>query len=129
MNTETKITHAEAHGREPFDWNKFLAETHDDDEWEAAVELSGQWTTCACGNQCDIIPRMTPELLDENSFIMKAIGEPMDSQLSQLGIDFHKAIGRKNVHWAKQVLAEIEDRSSELLFAILSSSNNTDHVE
>ena len=86
-----------------FDWNAFLAsEQHDTDAWEDACKHSGSWVTCACGNQCAVLPRSTD-------------GEPSDELLSELGMDFHEAIGYQDALQARAVLSAIEQRSAYLL--------------
>ena len=86
-----------------FDWNAFLASTdHDTDAWNEAYEYSGSWVTCACGNQCAVLPRDSE-------------GEPCDKLLSKLGFDFHTAIGDEDALQARAILAAIERRSAYLL--------------
>ena len=101
------ITYAEKKGEKPFDWNKFL-ENPPEWGWEEhldACDLSCQWVTCACGNQCDIIPRYP-------------IGSPVDEELQYMGIDFDCEIKRAKWQKAKEILAKIEKRSAELIFEL-----------
>ena len=63
---------------------------------------ANSWVTCACGNQCSIIPR------DEN-------GGPLDPTLKQLGYEFNHLIKGKAWVEAKKVLERIEIRSAQLL--------------
>lgn len=96
-------TYAEANGEKPFNWNEFLNKEHiTQTEWHEAEELSADWVTCACGNQCETIPR-------------NHVGTPDDYTLDVLGSDFSVAIHNKNLVMAKIVLAKIEKRSAELL--------------
>jgi hypothetical protein len=98
-------TYSESVGQKPFDWNEFLNQGHISDlNWGQAMDRAQRWTTCACGNQCSIIPR------DE-------LGKPDDELLTTLGGDegFYGAIRKKNVNEAKQFLAMIEIRSSYLI--------------
>lgn len=107
MNKQTEQTYAESQGRQPFDWNQFLStEEHTDEEWEEASWLAAEWPTCACGNQCSIIPRdyMT--------------GKPEDMTLYCLGMVFSNAIDGKSVQEAKEILMKIEKRSAELIAKI-----------
>lgn len=60
------------------------------------------WVTCACGNQCSIIPRY------EN-------GAPRDFELSNLGSNFYINVSERNYEQAEKTLAKIEIRSSELI--------------
>jgi len=97
-------TYSETKGKEPFDWNAFLENPprRRSLRHRMAMDLSGQWVTCACGNLCDIIPR-TP------------FGIPLDYHLEHLGIMFYSDI--KDALWerAKNTLNLIEKRSSELI--------------
>lgn len=115
-------TFAETQGEAPFDWNKWLdmaiksqpdAKDMDDKYW-----LSAQWTTCACGNQCAIIPRF--EYDEEYGDFDKVKSAPMDSDLRRLGIRFHHEISRRNWIFAKDVLQQIEARSAILIAEELS---------
>lgn len=99
-------TYAEARNEKPFDWNEFLnQEEISYQDWRAALDKAAEWTTCACGNQCDIIPR------EED-------GTPMDLELMILGIDFVDEVSLRNKEGAKAVLASIEKRSAELIAEI-----------
>lgn len=96
-------TYAEAKGEAPFDWNKFLVKNRfTDGDWNSAFRLSASYVTCACGNQCEIIPR-------DNA------GVPDDPELKELGMLFFDAITQENPKWAKEVLEKIEKRSAELI--------------
>lgn len=69
-------TYSEAQTGKTFDWNAFLnKETYTTQELKNAYLLSEEWVTCACGNQCEVIPR------DE-------IGKPLDEELANLGWRF-----------------------------------------
>jgi hypothetical protein len=99
-------TYSETKGKEAFDWNKFLENPPEylSNEHDIACNLAADWVTCACGNQCDIIHRVSG-------------GRPFDRKLESLGVNFHYSV--KGAEWqkAKEILAKIEKRSSEL-FAI-----------
>ena len=110
-------TYAESTGNDPFDWNAFLAKDEfTEAELIKALDLAGEWVTCACGNLCDAIPRL-------------ANGMPIDCELELLGCNFHEAILSMETHhsWddfeaalkkrdkARHILAMIEARSIELL--------------
>ena len=115
-------TYAEVSKKEKFDWNKFLDERiaeqpktikgyydmPDDYIKEARkrfkkeIRMSGEWVTCACGNQCSILDR------DEN-------GEPVDDELAELGSDFYYEVNDLEWKAAKLTLKAIEMRSAELI--------------
>lgn len=65
--------------------------------------LSGSYVTCACGQQCDKIPRFAHS------------GVPKDRVLSNLGLDFCSAIVDSEWSLAQDLLLLIEKRSSLLL--------------
>jgi hypothetical protein len=99
-------TYSETVGERPFDWREFLTRDKISDiEWDKAYILSKNWTTCACGNQCDIIPR------DSDT------GRPDDNVLATLGgtNGFHGAIMNKLKEEALQFLELIEIRSGHLI--------------
>lgn len=102
-------TYAEEHGKKPFDWSVFLKraitrEVSKEEMWEAQY-LAARWVTCACGNQCSMLPRFVD-------------GEPKDEQLSAMGSDFNNAITCKRWRDARGMLKRIEGRSDELLAAM-----------
>ena len=107
----THQTYAESSGAAPFDWNAFLeramrgeVEALSDDYFQA-LSMSGRWVTCACGSQCDVIPRWSD-------------GSPRDSLLTDLGVRFYGAIRRASWAEARDTLAAIETRSAELIAQI-----------
>lgn len=113
MNLFNK-TYAQVQYEKNFNWNKFLnKKTHTAHELFVGMTNAGLWTTCACGNQCAIIPR-------------KPSGEPKDELLSKLGMQFANNITSMNSvlkydyakQQAKETLEQIEMRS-ELLIARL----------
>lgn len=96
-------TYTESKGYKPFNWNEFLnKENISEEEWIEAEELAENWVTCACGNQCDVIPR-------------DYFGEPKDWELFELGHNFAKVIESKNISSAKEILKGIEERSAYLI--------------
>lgn len=101
-------TYAEKQGEKAMDWNVFLDKAIDGNvpfqgyQHTQALGFASQWTTCACGNQCDIIPR-------------NARGEPCDIVLSGLGCDFYISICNAGWGEAKGILMEIEKRSQEII--------------
>ena len=66
---------------ENWDWYAFLdaSESIKQEYEEDANELAGSWTTCACGQVCNVLPR------DEYR-------RPKDYKLAHLGRDFYKEI-------------------------------------
>jgi hypothetical protein len=96
-------TYTESKNETLFNWNEFLNQKEiTEDEWDKAKDLAGEWVTCACGTQCDVIPRYPA-------------GGPKDILLYNLGMSFTYAIETKNIQYAKDTLHKIELRSSELI--------------
>lgn len=62
---------------------------------------SADWTTCACGNACDIIPRIC--------------GEPCNTELWNLGFEFHNFVSLEGFGKAITCLMEIEALSAKLI--------------
>lgn len=65
-------------------WLEFLTlpkKAYNSELLNKAVNASASWVTCACGNQCDIIPR------DDD-------GSPLDDELYHLGCNFAHLIER-----------------------------------
>jgi len=99
-------TYAESKQMSKFNWKEWL---------EAAVrksptrmdrykksEMAVNWVTCACGNQCDQIPRDTS-------------GMPRDKDLADLGGKFYSAVHSGYYESALGLLELIEKRAAELL--------------
>lgn len=118
-------TYAETQGEEVFDWNAALQIPYSemtDEKISKMEDLSNDWVTCACGNQCEIIPR-------------KDKGEPKDEYLVELGCAFYLQISnmRDNFNFgnklrfesnraeAIEILHKIELRSAELIKEIQGS--------
>lgn len=92
-------------GKKDFDWNKFLNKrTITDLEWIKSKEKAASWVSCACGEQCSVIPR-TGE------------GAPLDKKLLELGGagGFYGAIADRDIKRSKAFLAKIEKRSAFLI--------------
>lgn len=100
-------TYAEKKGEEKFDWHKALSEK--DIDWDFLKKKAVSWVTCACGNQCSIIPRNDDDV-------------PIDATLTRLGGEggFYGAIKNKNAKLALDLLALIELRSKQLIDEIKS---------
>jgi len=98
-------TYAEIQGEPPFNWFNFLSQENiSSEEWQDAKIKSSSWVTCACGNQCSIIPR-------------SIYGAPLDNELEALGggQGFHGAIELKLKGVALEYLKLIEKRSAYLI--------------
>jgi hypothetical protein len=108
-------TYAELKGKKSFDWNRFLNRAIRGEVGEKAIknalERANSWVTCACGNQCSIIPRIKSRYFPSH-------GAPKDQFLADLGIDFNDAIESGQWHEAKDILKYIENRSAELIAKI-----------
>lgn len=105
-------TYAETENELTFNWNEFLdKKEHTQEEMDNAITLSGRWTTCACGNQCSVIPRSYD-------------GEPKDEILSKLGYEFFTCIESEDFERAKRVLRLIDNRSAYLIHKINSKHEN-----
>ncbi|PRP68131.1 hypothetical protein [Nonlabens agnitus] len=112
-------TYAETQGKKPFDWNEFLSmEDITQDEFKDACYLASEWVTCACGNQCHLIPR---EYINSN---YKHNGRPIDDDLAQFGLDFYWHLKMKRFDKAKIVLELIEQRSAQLIAEIQAQQPN-----
>lgn len=105
-------TYTQINNKKPFDWNKFLdraikGKTTEDENIEAE-NLAQSWVTCACGNQCAIIPRHPCDSIAPE-------GTPMDEQLAELGQEFFFAIEDEDFKSAKHILKRIEKRSAKII--------------
>lgn len=101
-------TYAEANKRKPFNWERFLSRKNiTEREWADAGELSSDWVTCACGNQCNIIPRY-----DNTNWYD---GAPKDAILMRLGAQFNGYIHTRNIPKAKRILRAIEKRAGLII--------------
>ena len=95
-----------------FDWYKALKKRKiTSSQWEDMKERSLSWVTCACGNQCAIIPR---DIIPHN----RVPSRPLDSKLYKLGDDFANAVIDEDVKGALGLLDAIELRSAELIAEI-----------
>lgn len=102
-------TYVESQNQPAFDWNKALANPPDQytDEHQDLKLQADDWVTCACGNQCAIIPRYSA-------------GGPRDDTLRHLGLKFSDNIYDADWPAAKQTLSLIESRATLLISAELS---------
>jgi hypothetical protein len=127
MSNRKLKTYAEIHGTS-YDWRGFLAKGSKEytrDELRNAYELSIGWPTCACGNQCAIIPRHKSKSASKN-------GMPKDTVLASLGATFPSYIfamlnyfdqyghlDRELINRACDAWNEIEARATQLVSEIL----------
>ncbi len=103
--------------KKPFNWNLFLKQKkYTGRELNKAANLASGWTTCACGVQCERIPR-------------NFIGKPTDPRLANLGYNFAYNIADMHAYHcnkakelfqarkkdAIETLAKIEDRAIVVL--------------
>ncbi len=101
-------TYAESNSKPPFDWRKALqnalAQEPEEEHYEAMMKLAADWVTCACGNQCEIIPR-------DNK------GAPHDLVLSNAGGNegFVRALRNRSWDDALNIIELIELRSAYLI--------------
>lgn len=106
QKTQTTLpSYAETQGQ-AFDWWYALENPGCYSRVELCKRAFG-WVTCACGNQCALIPRWPN-------------GAPRDKLLQGLGQSFHAAVWKEHWVWAKLCLFQIESRSAELIAEILS---------
>lgn len=108
-------TYAETQGEAPFDWWKAIDNPPriNSVAHELLMQKSKSWATCACGNQCAIIPRLD----DEDQ------GRPIDGKLLDLGARFHSYVVSCEWMRAKNILSLIEERSGILIAEELSKLN------
>lgn len=117
MKPPVTKTYAEASGEKPYNWTAFLnhaiANGITDEEHQAAKERSLKWVTCACGNQCSIIPRS--KVRD----FMSGAGAPIDEILKSLGKEFYDQIQYREYENAKLTVKAIDRRSLLIIRGIL----------
>lgn len=119
-------TYAETRGSDPFDWNKWLDQSilvhPEKKDWEEKKLMASEWTTCACGNSCAIIPRHKETCWVGGNYVQQ--GEPVDDELSQLGMRFYDLIQYGRFASAKEKLGEIEARAKVLITKELERLNS-----
>ena len=108
-------TYTEIREELPFNWlnalkalieNENNPENPPDKEYLDRLDnLAGDWVTCACGNQCSIIPR-------------NAHGVPEDDNLRRLGYLFYGQISSGKFKAALETLLQIEERSAQIISEI-----------
>jgi hypothetical protein len=99
-------TYAETNKMKKFDWYDFLNRAIKGNITESEIadaqDDARSWITCACGNQCSILPRTED-------------GEPCDDFLAELGGDFSYEIDDCKWKDALKILKKIEKRSTLLI--------------
>lgn len=106
------ITYAEKRHSRSFDWNEFLKKkTKTPAEIGMAIIYASNWISCACGNQCYIIPRHSN-------------GTPIDEKLFKLGVNFYISVKKEDWKKAKSRLAAIEKRSTTLINQIIKTKKH-----
>lgn len=99
-------TYAQENKKKPFDWTTFLKKKNKTfNDWATAENEASSWVTCACGNQCSVIPRASS-------------GVPVDSKLATLGFNFTREIRHRESSEALKTLRQIEKRSTTLIAEI-----------
>ena len=99
--------YSEYNRKKPFDWYTFLnKKTYTQKELDKAQDLAGSWVTCACGNQCTIIPR------DEE-------GCPLDEVLRNLGLEFTEKLVDMDTYFKKESHSSIFELSRKDALKIL----------
>jgi hypothetical protein len=103
MNTPT---YAKTKEKKQIDWNQVVEKgikgKLTEKQKREYSKRSGDWVTCACGSQCWVLDR------DVDS-------EPLDEELSGLGMDFWHQFSSEEYKDAKKTLEKIENRSTLLI--------------
>lgn len=94
-------TYSESRSVPAFNWHHALEHPEEYSRGELCEKASA-WVTCACGNQCDIIPRFKD-------------GEPRDKELRDSGRLFFAFVFYGSFDLAKSILAQIEARAAVLI--------------
>jgi len=96
-------------GLEDTYWGKAIIQAQEDGAFTPELsEESGNWTTCACGKQSDMIPRQPDG------------GAPVDSILLKLGVLFCDFVGDNAFTRSAETLVKIEERATEVLKEVYS---------
>lgn len=92
-------TYSETKNKKPIHWNLILQPNRKRKLTRKQLLImekkSAGWITCACGNQCDIIPR--------SSFG----GRPFDEPLYRLGVRFHSLIAEMHYNFGDDEAVEV----------------------
>lgn len=97
-------TYSETKGKPPINWWDRIErlDTVDEEEYLQWCEDAKDWITCACGSQCDIIPR--------NEF-----GVPVNYDLKSFGDSFCVFIRNRRKDKSTWALKNIEHISNRLI--------------
>lgn len=109
MAKKCKHLYCETKDKPPFDWMGYLERQHKRMAHSASnqvMAMARSWVTCACGNQCRIIPREADE---------PYLGTPKDKPLRDLGVEFNDHVSSADWLLAIGTLALIERRSAILI--------------
>lgn len=115
-------TYTETKNKKSFNWHGALSVDPRYITWlvlHTMEHKASNWVTCACGSQCEIIPRASD-------------GSPLDPTLRNLGVEFTEAICKIIQHVSKSewkganenrlkatdILKEIEERSAAIITRI-----------
>lgn len=101
------------------DWNDVLSKPAPpilSPEYDELCNRAKSWVTCACGNQCAVIPR-------------RYQGCPIDDRLSTYGGDFFEYIKERDWVGARMTLELIEARASQLVKEILGDEKQVDEAQ
>jgi hypothetical protein len=101
-------TYAESKNRTVTNWPEELNKAAPD--WQRLQKLAADWPTCACGNQCDIIPRSSE-------------GAPTDTILRVLGGRFFNAAFAEDADLALEIWYKIETRAEQIIKEINNPKN------
>lgn len=116
-----KETYAESCGYSKLNWFKeldlLIAGKPSKYSYTELTSRANSWTTCACGNQCSIIPRNSSN------------GEPKDSILKRLGYLFNNQVESEQWEDARDTLVNIEHRSAILIEEISKGNREKAKVE
>lgn len=113
-------TYAEAAGKKPFDWNAALRILYSEmthDKIDEMAMFAGNWVTCACGNQCEIIPRIWSSAIPKDR-LLAILGMRFYDCIHGMQMSFHvanKANFNRFRRSAIVCLAKIEARSAEII--------------
>ena len=102
--------------------NHFLNE----DEKAELIDASASWVTCACGAQCDIIPRDEYENGAPKDPILLALGQEFYEEICNLA---DKTEGDGDGDRARKILDQIEKRSATLIKRIHEDADQKSQAE
>lgn len=110
-NKDCKPTYCKEVAKKCINWHWELSIFNLFRDWDKLAKLAQGWVTCACGNQCIIIPR-------------NYNGVPKDEELKRLGNQFSWAVTDRKRTKALVILGWIEERSQQLINEIHERDRN-----